>query len=77
VFSVSISGFVWLCFLLVTPWCSKIPPSRHRYLFVAGNILSAFGLHRKYQFHYVACNLMRYNVIVSISSHISFPKLPN
>jgi hypothetical protein len=67
VFSVSISGFVWLCFLLVTPWCSKIPPSKHRYLFVAGNILSAYGLHRKYQFHYVECNLMRYSVIVSIS----------
>ncbi|XP_033610069.1 uncharacterized protein LOC111871108 isoform X2 [Cryptotermes secundus] len=45
VFSVSISGFVWLCFLLVTPWCSKIPPSKHKYLFAAGNILSAYGLH--------------------------------
>jgi hypothetical protein len=54
VFSVSISGFVWLCFLLTTPWCSKIPPSKHRYLFIAGSILAACGLHRKYQFHYVA-----------------------
>jgi hypothetical protein len=51
VFSVSISGFLWLCFLLATPWFSKISPSKHRYLFVAGNILCAFGLHRKYQFH--------------------------
>jgi hypothetical protein len=48
VFSVSISGFVWMCSLLVTPWCSKILHSKHRYLFVAGNILSACGLHRKY-----------------------------
>jgi hypothetical protein len=48
VFTVSISGFVWMCFLLVTPWCSKILHRKHRYLFVAGNILSACGLHRKY-----------------------------
>lgn len=73
VFSVSISGFVWLCFLLVTPWCSKVPPSKHRYLFAAGNILSAYGLHRKYQFHYITCNLIRYSVTVSISSMFNFP----
>jgi hypothetical protein len=51
VFSVSVSGFVWLCFLLVTPWCSKILPSKRKYLFVAGNVLSACGLHRKYQLY--------------------------
>jgi hypothetical protein len=48
VFSVSISGFVWMCSLLVTPCCSKLLHSKHRYLFVAGNLLCACGLYRKY-----------------------------
>jgi hypothetical protein len=46
--SVSISGFVWLCFVLVTPWCSKMSSSKHKYLFAAGNVVAAYGLHRKY-----------------------------
>jgi hypothetical protein len=50
VFSVSISGFVWLCFLLVTPWCSKMSPNKYKYLFAAGNVVSACGLHCKYEF---------------------------
>jgi hypothetical protein len=47
VFSVSISGLVWLCFVLVTPWCSKMSPSKRKYVFAAGNIVAAYGLHRK------------------------------
>jgi hypothetical protein len=51
VFSVSITGFVWVCFILVTPWCSKMSPGKHKYLFAAGNIVAAYGLHRKYEFN--------------------------
>jgi hypothetical protein len=49
-FSVSISGFVWLCFLLLSPWCSKISPDKRKYLFAAGNVVAASGLYRKYKF---------------------------
>ncbi|KAJ4450117.1 hypothetical protein ANN_01524 [Periplaneta americana] len=45
VFSVSISGFVWLCFLLVTPWCTRMHHSRKKYLFAAGSLVSSYGLH--------------------------------
>jgi len=51
VFSVSITGFVWTCCILVTPCCSKMSPGKHKYLFAAGNIVAAYGLHRKYKFN--------------------------
>ena len=51
VFSVSITGFVWACFILVTPLCSKMSPGKHKYLFAAGSIVAACGLHRKYEFN--------------------------
>lgn len=51
VFSVTITGFVWMCFTLLTPWCSKISPGRHKYLFAVGSIVAAYGLHRKYEFN--------------------------
>jgi hypothetical protein len=51
VFSISISGFVWVCVTLVTPWCSKMSPGKQKYLLAAGNIVAAYGLHRKYQFN--------------------------
>ena len=51
VFSVSVAGFVWACFILVTPWCSKMSPGKHKYLFAAASIVAAYGLHRKYEFN--------------------------
>jgi hypothetical protein len=45
VFSVSIAGLVWICFTLVMPYCSKMSPGKHKYLFAAGNIVAAYGLH--------------------------------
>jgi hypothetical protein len=49
VFSVSIAGFVWVCFILIIPWCSKMSPGKHKYLSAAGNIVAAYGLHSKYE----------------------------
>jgi len=51
VFSVSIAGLVWMCFTLVMPCCSKMSPSKYKYLFATGNIVAAYGLHRKYEFN--------------------------
>lgn len=51
VFSVSFTGFVWVLFILVSPRCSKMSPGKHKYLFAAGNIVAACGLHRKYEFN--------------------------
>ena len=51
VFSVSISGFVWVCLIFVTPLCSKMSAGKHKYLFAAGNIIAACGLHCKYEFN--------------------------
>ncbi|KAJ9587658.1 hypothetical protein L9F63_018910, partial [Diploptera punctata] len=48
VFSVSVSGFVWLCYLLVTPWCTKLRPISWKYLFAAGNLIAAFALHYRH-----------------------------
>lgn len=48
-FSVSVSGLLWLCFLLLTPWCSKMmTPSKCKYLFATGSVGAAYGLHRKF-----------------------------
>jgi hypothetical protein len=51
VFSVSIAGVVWACFILANPLCSKMSPGKHKYLFAAGSIVAACGLHRKYEFN--------------------------
>ncbi|PSN41449.1 hypothetical protein C0J52_14537 [Blattella germanica] len=45
VFPVSVAGFVWLCYLLVTPWCTKLRPRTRKCLFALGNFVAAFGLH--------------------------------
>jgi len=45
VFSVSMAGLAWMCFILVMPCCSKMSHSKHKYLFAAGNIVAAYGLH--------------------------------
>jgi hypothetical protein len=50
-FSVSVSGFAWLCTLLLIALYSKIPAEKQKYLFVAGNIVAASGLYCKYK-HY-------------------------
>lgn len=45
VFSVSIAGLAWTCLILAMPYCSKISPGKHKYLFATGNIVAAYGLH--------------------------------
>lgn len=51
VFSVSIAGLAWTCLILAMPYCTKISPGKHKYLFATGNIVAAYGLHRKYEFN--------------------------
>lgn len=51
VFAVVISGFVWLCFLVLTPWCYKMSPNKQKYLFAAGNVVAASGIYCKYEFY--------------------------
>lgn len=45
VFSVSISGFVWVCLIFATSLCSKMSAGKHKYLFAAGNMVAAYGLY--------------------------------
>ncbi|KDR22319.1 hypothetical protein L798_01192 [Zootermopsis nevadensis] len=44
-FSVSISGFAWLCLLLLSLWCSKMSHEKRKYVFAAGNLVAASGLY--------------------------------
>nr|CAD7439319.1 unnamed protein product [Timema bartmani] len=47
VYTVTISGFSWLCFMALMPWFVSMDPRRRKYLYSTGCFIASAGLYRQ------------------------------